>query len=405
MPLYAELMGLPLPPGAIAPLQLTAAGAARADARCLAGWLLEEAERKPVLHVWEDLHWADPTTLELLTLCIEQSPTVAMMNVLTYRADFAAPWTMRSHMTLITLGRLDRDEVEALMLQRAGGKAMPAEVVEYVARKTDGVPLYVEELTKAIREADFVRDAGDRYELTRPLSDVTIPATLQDLLMARLDRLPSIREVAQLGSILGREFAYEMLQAIGSLDEARWRRALTSWCTPNCSISADDARARATCSNTRWCRTPPTSRCSSARANSITARSPICWRAAIPRSCGRSPNWWRTTIRSAEDDEKALHYFTAIAEKSAAMYAHAEAVRALEDARRHADRLPAMSATAQCWHWSLRQAHSLHFLGRRQEIVDLLDQQRDRLAQNVRPFADRRILFLARLRACLARAS
>ena len=127
------------------------------------------------------------------------------------------------------------------MLQRAGGKTMPAEVVEYVVRKTDGVPLYVEELTKAILESDFVRDAGDRYELTRPLSGVTIPATLQDLLMARLDRLPSIREVAQLGSILGREFAYEMLQAIGSLDETALEKALTSW---SCRIAVS-ARARA----------------------------------------------------------------------------------------------------------------------------------------------------------------
>ena len=82
-----------------------------------------------------------------------------MMNVLTYRADFAAPWTMRSHMTLITLNRLDRSEVEGLMLQRTGGKSMPTEVIEYVVRKTDGIPLYVEELTKAIREADFVREA------------------------------------------------------------------------------------------------------------------------------------------------------------------------------------------------------------------------------------------------------
>ncbi len=226
MPLYAELMSLALPEGRYGPLELSAKQKRERTLDALAGWLLEMAERTPVLQVWEDLHWADPTTLELLALYIEQSPTVSMINVLTYRPEFAPPWTMRSHMTPITLNRLERPEVEALIGHQANGKQVPSEVVEHIVGKTDGVPLFVEELTKTILEADFLRERDGRYELTGPLSGMTIPATLQDSLMARLDRLPNIREVAQLGAVLGREFAYEMVQAIGSIEETTLQEGL-----------------------------------------------------------------------------------------------------------------------------------------------------------------------------------
>jgi predicted ATPase len=219
VPLYASLMSLPLPADRYPPLQLNAQEQRESTLDALAGWLIEAAERKAVLLIWEDLQWADPTTLELLGLFLKQSPTVSMMNVLTYRPEFIPPWTTRSHITPITLNRLERVEVEALIAQQTGGKTMPAEVVEYIVAKTDGVPLYVEELTKTVLEADFIEIQNDHYRLKRPFSEVAIPATLQDLLMARLDRLPTIREVAQVGSILGREFAYEMLQAIASLEE------------------------------------------------------------------------------------------------------------------------------------------------------------------------------------------
>jgi class 3 adenylate cyclase/predicted ATPase len=219
VPLYAELMSLALPEGHYAPLELSAKQKREQTLDALAGWLLEEAERTPVLRVWEDLHWADPTTLELLTLYIEQSPTVAMLNVLTYRPEFVPPWSMHSHMTPITLNRLERPEVEALIGHQANGKAVPPEVIDHIVDKADGVPLYVEELTKTILESDYLREDAERYTLAGPLSEVAIPATLQDSLMARLDRLPRLRELAQLGAVLGREFAYEMLQALAELEE------------------------------------------------------------------------------------------------------------------------------------------------------------------------------------------
>jgi predicted ATPase len=193
----------------------------------LVAWLVEVAERQPVLTVWEDLHWADPSSLELLGLVIDQTPTTPMLSVLTYRPDFQPPWPMRSHMTPLTLNRLERPQVEAMIGELAHGKALPAEVVRHIVVKTDGVPLFVEELTKTILESGLVRADGDRYTLTGSLAEMAVPATLQDSLMARLDRLPTVREVAQLGAVLGREFAYEMLRALARMEDTALQRGLT----------------------------------------------------------------------------------------------------------------------------------------------------------------------------------
>jgi predicted ATPase len=226
VPLYAELMSLSLPEGRYAPLDLSAKQKREQTFYALSGWLLEEAERRPVLQVWEDMHWADPTTQEFLALYIEQSPTVSILNILTYRPDFAPPWPMRSHMTPITLNRLERPEVGAIIAHQAGGKAVPVEVIEHIIGKSDGVPLFVEELTKTILQSDYLREEAERYTLIGSLDEVAIPATLQDSLMARLDRMPRVRELAQLGAVLGREFAYEMLQALAEIEEPMLRDGL-----------------------------------------------------------------------------------------------------------------------------------------------------------------------------------
>lgn len=188
--------------------------------------MLEEAERQPVLAVWEDLHWGDPSTRELLGLFIEQTPTVPMLNVLAYRPEFIPPWSMQSHITPLILNRLERTHIEALVGRLAGGKTLPSEVVTHVVTKTDGVPLYVEELTRMLLESDLLEEETEQYTLIGSLSSASIPATLQDSLMARLDSLPTVKEVAQIGAVLGREFDYEMLQALNALDEPTLRTGL-----------------------------------------------------------------------------------------------------------------------------------------------------------------------------------
>jgi class 3 adenylate cyclase/predicted ATPase len=226
VPLFAALFSLPLPEERYPPLGLTPQQEKQQTQDFLTAWLLEEAERQPMLVVHEDLHWADPSTIENISLLVEQVPTAPMLIVLIFRPQFVPPWPTRSHMTPITLNRLERPQVEAMITQLAGGKTLPAEVVQYSVARTDGVPLYVEELTKMLLESDLLREEADHYALSGSLSSVAIPATLQDSLMARLDRLPMVREVAQLGAVLGREFAYEMLRALAAVEESTLQERL-----------------------------------------------------------------------------------------------------------------------------------------------------------------------------------
>src|SRR5262245_21716790 len=227
VPLIAELLAVPLPDGRYPPLHLPPLQQRQQTYDTLVAWMLEEAERQPALVVWEDLHWADPSTLELLGLHIDQAPTAPLCHLLTFRPEFMPPWPTRSHMTSLTLHRLERPQVEALIARLANGKTLPVEVVEHIVSKTYGVPLFIEELTKMLLESTFLREEADHYALTGPLAAVTIPTTLYDSLMARLDRLPTVREVAQLGAVLGREFSYELLHALTTMEEVTLQHGLT----------------------------------------------------------------------------------------------------------------------------------------------------------------------------------
>jgi class 3 adenylate cyclase/tetratricopeptide (TPR) repeat protein len=217
--LFADLMAVPAPEDRYPRLSMTAQQERNATLDAIIAWLIETAERTPLLMGWEDLHWADPTTLETLGMLIEQAPTAALLVIATYRPELTPPWPQRSHMTPITLNRLERPEVETMVGHLAGGRPLPGEVVDHIVAKADGVPLYVEELTKAILGSGVLEARGDTYVLTGVLAKLHIPATLQDSLMARLDRAPRLREVAQLGSVLGREFAYDMISALAGIEE------------------------------------------------------------------------------------------------------------------------------------------------------------------------------------------
>ena len=219
IPLFAALLSMPLPDGRYPPLHLSPQQQKRKTAEALVVWLVEAAERQPILAVWEDLHWADPSTLELLSLIIDQSRTAHMLTLLTCRPEFQLPWSPHSHLTHLTLNRFTHPQVERLIAQAMHGKSLPPEVVQQVVAKTDGVPLFVEELLKMILESGLVREEADRYVLTGPLPPLAIPATLQDSLMARLDRLAPVKEVAQLGAVLGRSFSYNVIKAVLPMDE------------------------------------------------------------------------------------------------------------------------------------------------------------------------------------------
>jgi len=179
-----------------------------------------------VLFVMEDLHWVDPTTLELLSLLVDQGPTARILALLTFRPDFTPPWTGRSHLTQVTVTRLPRRQAAEMTGRVAHRKALPPEVIEQVVAKTDGVPLFVEELTKMVLESGLLQELEERYALTGSLPPMAIPVTLHDSLMARLDRLATVKGLAQLGATLGREFSYALLQAVSPWDEGTLQRGL-----------------------------------------------------------------------------------------------------------------------------------------------------------------------------------
>src|SRR5262245_51411435 len=225
VPLFAALLSLPLTADYV-PLTLPPEQQKQKLLHALLTILLRIAVQQPLLFVMEDLHWVDPTTLELLSLLVDQGPTARILVLLTFRPDFSPPWTGRSHLTQITLPRLPRHQAAEMTGRVAHRKALPAEVVGQVVAKTDGVPLFVEELTKMVLESGLLQEREDRYELTGPLPPLAIPTTLHDSLMARLDRLATVKGLAQLGATLGREFSYELLQAVSPWDEETLQRGL-----------------------------------------------------------------------------------------------------------------------------------------------------------------------------------
>jgi class 3 adenylate cyclase/tetratricopeptide (TPR) repeat protein len=184
------------------------------------------ASQQPVVMVFEDAHWIDPTSRELLDLAVERVRSLPVLLVVTFRPEFEPPWAGQPQVTVLALNRLDRRDRTALVVQIAGGKGLPDEVVAQIADRTDGVPLFVEELTKSVLESGLLREEEDRYVLDRSLPAFAIPTSLHDSLMARLDRLAPVRMVAQIGAAIGREFSYVLLRAVSRLPEDDLRAGL-----------------------------------------------------------------------------------------------------------------------------------------------------------------------------------
>ncbi|WP_437692019.1 TOMM system kinase/cyclase fusion protein [Sorangium sp. So ce176] len=180
--------------------------------------LFEKAEKRPVLLVVEDLHWADPATIEWLGALVSEISSARVLALMTARPEFVPPWPTSGTLQ-IQLGRLERAHVEAMAAGIGGGRALPGAVVEQIVRRADGVPLFVEELTRMVLESGALRGEGDRYVAAEALSEIAIPTTLRGLLMARLDRLGRAKETAQVAAVLGREFSEEVLGAVSPLGE------------------------------------------------------------------------------------------------------------------------------------------------------------------------------------------
>jgi class 3 adenylate cyclase/predicted ATPase len=223
-PLFASLLSIPTD-GRYPPLALSAAQQRRLTLAALLDQLEALARQKPVLMLFEDVHWADATSLEVLDLTVERVRALPVLALFTFRPEYEAPWTGLSHVTSIALERLAPAEVETLA-EHVAGRPLPPEVTAQIVAKTDGVPLFVEELTKTVLEGGLLVAGPQGWRLDGPLPPFAIPATLQDSLAARLDRLAPVKEIAQIGAAIGREFSYPLLRAVAGRDESALRAAL-----------------------------------------------------------------------------------------------------------------------------------------------------------------------------------
>jgi class 3 adenylate cyclase len=223
--LLADLLSLPVPE----PRALSEFSPQRKKERTLEALLRQLeglARRQPVMVVFEDTHWIDPTSRELLDLAIERVRGIPMLLLVTFRPEFQPTWIGQPRVTLLALNRLDRRDRTTLIMQIAGGKALPDQIVNQIVDRTDGVPLFVEELTKSVLESGLLREEVDRYVLDRALPPFAIPTSLRDSLVARLDRLASVRYVAQIGAAIGRDFPYALLRTISGLPDDELLAAL-----------------------------------------------------------------------------------------------------------------------------------------------------------------------------------
>src|SRR6266446_1995989 len=184
------------------------------------------ARQQPVVMVFEDAHWIDPTSRELLDLTVERVRSLPVLLIVTFRPEFQMPWAGQPQVSMLMLNRLDRRDRTALVEQIAGGKTLPDDVIDQIAERTDGVPLFVEELTKSVLETGLLREVSDRYVLDGALPPFAIPTSLHASLLARLDRLASVRHVAQIGAAIGREFSYSLLRAVSRLPEDELKASL-----------------------------------------------------------------------------------------------------------------------------------------------------------------------------------
>jgi class 3 adenylate cyclase/predicted ATPase len=216
VPLLAELLSIPTG-DRYPPLNLSPQRRKEKTLHAQLAQVEALAARQPVLMVWEDVQWSDPTTRESLDLLIDRVPTLRVLVIITFRPEFAPPWVGRPHVTLLSLSRLPARQRLEIIVHVAGSKRLPREIADQIVDRTDGVPLFIEELTKAVVERGIVMETRDGYAADRPVAQLAIPSTLHASLLARLDRSAPARDVAQIAAALGRSFSHELISAVAAV--------------------------------------------------------------------------------------------------------------------------------------------------------------------------------------------
>ncbi len=305
------------------------------------------ARTRPVLELYEDLHWADPSTLELLDLLVERVRALPVLAVLTFRPEFSPPWSGQAHVTGLTMNRLGRRQGAVLVDRVAGGKALPSEILDQILARTDGVPLFVEELTKTVLELGLLTDAGDHYELSGPLPPLAIPASLQDSLMARLDRLAPVKEVAQTAAVIGREFSHELLAAVSPLPKADLNTALEQLVASELVFRRGTPPEAIYSFKHALVQEVAYSSLLKGRCQQLHARIAKILDERFRETAGREPELLAHHYTEAGDAKHAVDYWHKAGERAAQRSANVEAVAHLKKAVEVLEKLPNSSARDQ----------------------------------------------------------
>ena len=317
--LFAEMLSLPND-GRYPALDLTPQQRRQRTLEALVLQVVALSRQNPALMIFEDAHWTDPTSLELLGRIVDKIPTLRVLLIVTFRPEFEPPWIGRPYVTALTINRLADREVGAVIDRVTGNKPLPANIRLDIIERTDGIPLFVEEMTKAVLEGENEGTAERTVATIRSLG-LAVPATLHASLMARLDRLGPAKQVAQIGAALGREFPYATLAAVARKAEAdlsnrtcrfpasgfpagftarhatgplwavwpRWTALLRL----DCCFDRARHRTRLTCSNMRWCKMRRTAPCCASPDVPFMLALPRPSKVNSPKSLKTSPNCWR----------------------------------------------------------------------------------------------------------------
>ena len=255
--LIAELLGVPMD-GRYPALPISPQEKREMTLKALLNQLSGGTTQKPLLIVFEDAHWIDPTSLDLLDAMVARAANLPVLLLIAVRPEFNSSWVGQPNVTVLPLSRLGRSDSAGIIASVSRDKVLPDAVVEQILARTDGVPLFIEELTRSLLEHELLRETSDSYVLEGPPPPLAIPATLQASLAARLDLLGAVKDVASIGAAIGREFSYELIASVSALAPADLDAALGRLTVSGLVSRRGPCRRRATLSSTRWCRRPPT---------------------------------------------------------------------------------------------------------------------------------------------------
>ncbi|MFQ5896494.1 MAG: AAA family ATPase, partial [Nitrospinota bacterium] len=344
------------------------------------GLLLRESRAQPLLLVFEDLHWVDSESEAFLGLLIESLPAARLLLLVNYRPEYAADWGSRTSYAQLRLDPLGAESAEELLDGVLGADAGLVPLKRLLIERTEGNPFFLEESVRTLVETQVLVGERGAYRLAKPVQTIQVPATVQAVLAARIDRLsPEDKRLLQSAAVLGETVPFALLRAIAEMPEGELRAGLAHLQAAEflyeTSLFPD---LEHTFKHGLTCRVAY----GSLLAERRRALHAAAGRALETIYAGRLEEVYDRLANhysKAEETAEAVEYLTRSAEKAARSYAHAEAVTALQEALVHAERLPVEERDRRLLELAVRQAESLHFLGRRQEILDLLLRYQDRL--------------------------